>query len=111
MSQWSEIRNRLENKWQIPLLFVSVLLLIGAFIGGRPSPDDLPIDDAVRYMESLVKGGAFDGAAKVGEVLLAREDLTAAQRAPVLLQMARSRFGQAGLDGVTSGERGPQIQQ
>ncbi|UCC28923.1 MAG: tetratricopeptide repeat protein [Phycisphaerales bacterium] len=79
----------------MPLLAVSLILLAGTFLRARSMPTRLPFQEAVEHLETLTSGGLYDSAIEFGDTLLAREGRTEADRAPVHLQLARARFGEA----------------
>ena len=93
MGQWSTITDRAAGKWQIPLLVVSLLLLAGSVYRSRPTPTDIPVEEAIRQLDSLVLAGHHSGAIELGEVLLDREELSQEETARVQLALGRSRFG------------------
>ena len=80
MSQWTSLRDRAAGRWQLPLLAVSLILMIGALLRVRPAPTDLAFNDAVAYLDRLVAGRVFDDAMALCDVLLSREEYTDAQK-------------------------------
>ncbi len=106
MAQWSTIRDRAAGKWQIPLFAVSLLLLAGSVYRIRPTSTRLPVDEAIRQLDSLVSVGQHAIAIERGEVLLLKEGLSEAEKAPVLLALARARFDRAQSEGTRTADLG-----
>ncbi len=90
---WSNLRERVRGKWQLPLLAVSVVILGGALYRLRPTPSRIPFPQALNYFDSLLAGRFFARAQAVGRTLLKRTDLDEAQRGEVELRLGRSLFG------------------
>jgi len=111
MTSWASLRDRLSRTWQIPLLVVSVALLVGAFLRVRPVPANLPFEESLTYLETLVDGRAYDRALEVGGQLLTREDCAGSRVAIVHHLLARAVFVQAELEKRQSAELGHQISQ
>jgi len=108
---WTSLRQRLTGKWQIPALVVSIALLAIAFRTLRPSPVELDLKQAADYLATLVSGGMYDRALQDGTLLLGRKQDTEADRAPIYLQVARARYGEAERRGVRTAAVGHRIAQ
>lgn len=109
MSQWSAIRERVADKWQIPLFVLSVCLLAGSFFriptkaAGRPWPE------AIEQLDRLVSRGHYDRALVLGYTLLQRDGSGDERGGPVHLALARARFGQGIEAQITTSALGRKI--
>lgn len=110
-SPWDSLKQRVAGKWQLPLLALSALLLVGSFLRLRPSPAQLPLDEAVEYLDALIAGGWYDRAETLCTALLARSDDREASCAAVHLRLARALVGRAKMQGGRSAKIGAQIVQ
>lgn len=92
---WKRVRERIAGKWQVPALFGSLIALTGAIYTLRPPPTALDLSEANEYLKIHVAAGMYDRALELGEALLKREGDSEVDRAPIRLQVARARFGEA----------------
>ncbi len=90
---WSDLKARAAGKWQLPLLAASMIVLGAGVIRMQPTPAKIPVDQSLKYLDTLITGKFFDRAAEVGRSVLKRTDLSAIQRAQVELRMGRALFG------------------
>src|SRR3990172_5858034 len=80
-SNWSNLRGRAAGKWQLPLLAVSLVMLVGALYRIRPTPRRIPFEQSLAYLDTLMAGRFYDRAQTVARVFLQRTDLDESQRA------------------------------
>ena len=106
MSEWGSLKERVAGKWQVPLFAISVALLGAALLMLRPGPKEISLDTAVEYLDLLLSGGMYDKALEMGAPLLAVEELSAEQLAPIHLRLARAGYGSAQMRGDTTCETG-----
>lgn len=95
MSQWSRLKEQAAGKWQMPLFVLSMVMLGVSLLRLLPAADRLPPEQAVTYLDTLIRAGIFDEALQSGEALLAREDFSDAVRVSLHLRIARARYGLA----------------
>lgn len=95
MSEWTSLKERVAGKWQVPLFVFSVMLLGAALLAVRPRPGDVPLGNAVEYLDLVLSGGMFDKALEMGTPLLAVEERSEKELAPIHLRLARARYGAA----------------
>jgi len=93
MTSWSDLRQRIAGKWQVPLFVISLVALGASFLNIKPTPSDYPIDQAVEELDVLVSGGLYSAALRLCEPILQIEEKTEAQLAPVYLRKARALTG------------------
>jgi len=106
MSQWTELRQRMAGRWQIPLFAGSLVLLAAGLYRLRPSPETLPLAAAIDFLDSLLASGAYGQAVELGQSLAQRKDeLGADGEAQVRLRLARALAGGA----RASGAGGPSV--
>ena len=94
MADWSDLKNRVAGKWQIPLLALSTILLVVAVYRLQFDPVELPPERAAAHLDALVNGGLYQRAVETGDGLLARVDMSEDDRAAIHLRLARARFGE-----------------
>jgi len=95
MSEWSSLKERSAGKWQLPLLVVSAFVLAGGLLRLNPKPRELPLAEALEYLEGAVKAEEFERAIDLGYQLLEREEHSPHALGPIHLQLARAGFGLA----------------
>ncbi|MCH7838850.1 MAG: tetratricopeptide repeat protein [Planctomycetes bacterium] len=95
MSQWSRLKEQAVGKWQMPLFALSMVMLGVSLLRLFPASDQLPPEQALTYLDNLIRAGIFDEALQSGEALLVREDFSDAVRVSLHLRIARARYGLA----------------
>lgn len=111
MSSWQELKDRAADKWQVPVLFLSLVLLGASVLQLRPTPQDTSPLEASRHLEKLVRGGAFNRAIVFGDQYVARRDLDDADVGTVHLWLARARSSEARRRGVARADIGHAVQE
>jgi len=108
---WSSLRKRASERWQVPALVLSGILLSLAVLRLRPSPASMPLDEAAQFLKAYVDGGVFEPVIDMGWTLLHRDNSadTEEMRAPVRLQLARAMYGQAVTERKSSSATGVDI--
>ena len=53
------IRERLAGKWQIPLLFVSIALLVGSLLQIEPPETRIPFETLLKRIEAEIEGQMY----------------------------------------------------
>ncbi len=106
MSSWSDLRDRIAGKWQVPLLAVSVLALAASFLKVKPTSRDYPIAEAVGELDAFLTTGRYSAALGFAEPILQLKGQTEAQLAPVHLRIARALVARSARDGAGSPEIG-----
>lgn len=109
MFDWKKLGQRLDGKWQIPLVAVSLVMLGGAVLRVLPRPTKETPQRAISYLDTNARGGLYERVIEVGQELLAREDYTDRQRAEVHLYLARARSGKALRERAPTVSRGRRI--
>lgn len=110
MSDWKDLKKRASNRWQLPLLGVSVVLLGHAALRLRPAAVELPFDQAIAYLTRQVQAGVYEDAITLGNVLLTREKYDDGQRALVHHQLGRAWYDRARMQKITTSDMGVRIQ-
>ncbi len=90
VQSWSDLRERVAGKWQIPLLLLSLVLLGTAVFRTRPRELRLPPEKLIEEVATLAAGGLHATAIEQAQRLLGLEDLTETQRKVLVLMIARS---------------------
>lgn len=108
---WSSLSRRVASRWQFPALLLSGALLTSAVLRLRPSPADMPLDQAATHLGLYVDGGLYETAVDLGWQTLHRDNAldTEALRAPVRLQQARALFGFASESGGSRASVGADV--
>ena len=110
MPEWAKLKERLADKWQIPLLICSILLLVGSFTHLNPASKPPSLAEAVDALDALVTGGLYDRAIGLAARVLAREEeYSPGQLAPVHLQLARAYYGDILRNRGTTADAGRRI--
>ncbi len=60
MSQWSRLKEQAAGKWQMPLFVLSMVMLGVSLLRLLPGADRLPPEQAVTYLDTLIRAGIFD---------------------------------------------------
>lgn len=93
MSQWNELRDRLDGKWQLPLLLLSLGALGFSVFRLIPAPAQRPISLVVEILDDQIADQLFERAIVLGSEVLTREEVTEVSLAPIVLRLARARYG------------------
>ena len=109
MAQWTTIKERAGDKWQLPLFVVSLGLLGLSLFRLAPPPEAWPLPDAVAHLSRLVASGAYDDALQLGNRLRARDHITDEQLAPIDLELARVYYAVALRERVFTYEAGESV--
>jgi TolA-binding protein len=108
-SDWNDLRTRAAGKWQLPLFLFAAGLLVTAWLRLNPSPTRMAVPDAVRYLDALLSAGVYDEAIRLGDALLARDDLSGEHVPVVHLGLAQAKYEYAVSQGLTPAHAGRQI--
>ncbi len=69
--QWSEVRDRVAGKWQIPTFVLSVIALVASMATYRSPIDKIPFDKFRDSLPTMIADGFHTTAIKTAETLLA----------------------------------------
>lgn len=89
---WSQLKDRVRTKWQVPLFALSLVLLTTSFFKLQTTPTELSMDQAVDYIKTLIDNGMYDRALRIGDVLTHRPGETDRERAVVHKHLARALY-------------------
>jgi len=109
MSSWLTVKERVGGRWQIPLLFVSVVVLAGSFMFGLTADEELPVEEIVKRLDVLVSGGFHKEAVEFGQARLADEGRAEQNVAPIHLWLGRAVHGASVRSGAPTPDDGDQI--
>ncbi|MBU0718043.1 MAG: tetratricopeptide repeat protein [Planctomycetes bacterium] len=99
MADWSILKKRVAQKWQIPLFFLSLALLAGALLRISPSSTPPSLEDAEEFLGAMVSGGMYERAILTAHALLNEEKYTDVELSPIHLALARAYSAQANVRG------------
>jgi tetratricopeptide (TPR) repeat protein len=92
-TRWkSELLDAVENRWQMPLLIVSAILLIGGLLQLRP---ERPVPSYAKQKEQLIslkRAGLYPEAVQFAEAVLKREERTTHERSEIHALVAETRY-------------------
>lgn len=93
VTRWkTELLDAVENRWQMPLLIVSAILLVGGLLQLRP---ERPVPSYAKQKEELVslkRAGLYPEALQFAEAVLAQKERTIPERAETHAFMAETRY-------------------
>lgn len=98
------LRNRLDGKWQIPTLFVALVLLVGSVFRLKTTREPATFELRLGQLSARVEDGFYTSAIEYGERLTEREDLSAADRGEIHRQLARAHYLRAERERRTGAE-------
>ncbi|MCK4660291.1 MAG: tetratricopeptide repeat protein [Phycisphaerae bacterium] len=88
----ASLRERVEGKWQIPTLFVGIVLLLGSVFRLESSREPPSFDDKLTRLSERVQAGYYTTAIDYGRQLLESKGLGLVQRAKIHLWLARANY-------------------
>lgn len=110
MSSWNQFKSKVRERWQLPVLAVSLVLLAIAALRLRPPVSDLPLPRAAEILDqNYLASGLYGQALMACDALLAREDETEPDRAMIHLRRGRALYGLSATRDSVSVERGDEI--
>jgi tetratricopeptide (TPR) repeat protein len=93
MSTWTEIRQRMSGRWQIPLLGVSLLLLAWGLLRVTPTPRHWSSERVVEHVDGLIAAHLYPEAAEVARVALEHPSREPGDAAEIHLRRGRALYG------------------
>lgn len=104
------LRERITGKWQIPVLFLSLGLLLVALLQIKPPEARMSFEQVLAEIEALHRSGFYPLSVDLSEQLLERESHRGpGELGPVHLYLARSRFEQARREGRTTADAAEEV--
>ncbi|MEE9295970.1 MAG: tetratricopeptide repeat protein [Phycisphaerae bacterium] len=98
--QWSEARERVAGKWQIPALALAGIALGAAILTYQSPVSKIPFYELRDKLASLVDDGLYTAAIQSAGMLLEVPEKSAADLAPVHVALARARLLRAERSGA-----------
>lgn len=92
---WSLLRSRIEGKWQLPLLAISMALFAATIYRTRPQVPVTSFKDALAEIDAYLDRADLPAALSRARELVDRVDLTESQKAQVELRLGRARYRMA----------------
>ncbi len=107
----TSLRERIENKWQIPTLFVAVALLVGSIFQLKSTQEAPTFESKLAQLSARVEDGFYTSAIEYGTRLTGRKEITAAQRGEVHQHLARAHYLRAERERRTTAEQAHVVQE
>ncbi len=107
----ASLRERIEDRWQIPTLFVAVALLVGSIFQLKSTREAPTFESRLAQLSARVEDGFYTSAIEYGTRLTGREEITAAQRGEVHQHLARAHYLRAERERHTTAEQAHVVQE